>query len=438
MSDSLGRRWRACFCLLLMGIFAGLTLPAFGQNSLPDKASKAPFSQLKVKPTSLSFAKVNFQKGPASSDKSLLVSNSGTEALTVTVGSPATAAFSVIAGAGPATLDEGKSETVTVEFVPAAAGSFSGAIAINSNATKGLADVTLKLKGSAVGTIPLPPGISGNVSGGQSPITTASVSLYAMSYTGYGTAPSQLAATTSDASGKFSFLSFTCPAGNPETYIVALGGDAGSGGNSAIGLMAALGPCASLSSPTAVTVNELTTVAAEWGLAQFSDPTGQNFGTSSTNPTGLANAVAQITSDLISSATGEPAAFFPAAAHCSGSSPPANCDGLERLDTDANILAACIESSGPASSACDALLNATGSGATTLQAAHVIATDPTEDFSALFALQSGSPPFTPALSTAPASWEIALNFTPSGAKFKNPNRVAIDAAGDIWILNYSG
>jgi hypothetical protein len=151
MSDSLRRRWRACSFFLLAGIFAVLTLPAFGQNSFPDKAAKAPFSQLKVKPASLSFAKINFQKGPASSTKSLLVTNGGSAALAVTVGSPATAAFSVIAGAGPATLDAGQTEPVTVEFAPAAAGSFGDAIAVSSDATKGKTEISVRLKGSAAG-----------------------------------------------------------------------------------------------------------------------------------------------------------------------------------------------------------------------------------------------------------------------------------------------
>jgi hypothetical protein len=44
----------------------------------------------------------------------LLLTNSGTEALSVTVGSPSTSAFSVIAGVGPTTLNAKQSETVTV------------------------------------------------------------------------------------------------------------------------------------------------------------------------------------------------------------------------------------------------------------------------------------------------------------------------------------
>jgi hypothetical protein len=157
MSEALWRRWSAGLLFLLAVLLAGVAVQsASAHNSSADKSAKALFSQLKVTSTSLSFAKLNFQKGPTTADKSFAVENSGTEALSVTVGSPATSTFIVIAGAGPATLDAGQSETVTVEFAPAAAVSFSDRIAISSDATKGNAESSVKLKGSAKGTAPAP------------------------------------------------------------------------------------------------------------------------------------------------------------------------------------------------------------------------------------------------------------------------------------------
>jgi hypothetical protein len=275
--------------------------------------------------------------------------------------------------------------------------------------------------------------------GGLNPVSGASVSLNAMSYSGYGMTPTQLATATSDASGNFAVLPFTCPSGNPETYVLATGGDAGNGTNSAIGLMAVLGPCNSLGSSTTVSINELTTVAAEWGLAQFSDTTGQNFATSATNISGPANAVNQINSDLVNSATGGAASFLPTAGACSAASPPVNCDALDRLDTYANILAACVESTGPSSTSCTTLFSDTSSSGTTLAAAHAIATNPTANVGALFGLQPVSPePFTPALSTAPANFVLALNFAPSGAAFDFPQSLALDAAGNVFTANNHG
>ena len=103
--------------------------------------------------------------------------------------------------------------------------------------------------------------------------------------------------------------------------------------------------------PGSVTINELTTVAAEWALVQFSDPTGQILGAPSSNATGFSNAVNQAQANLANISSGLPASFWSnqgaTEASCTGDTPPVNCDGLERLDTIANILAACVESSGP-------------------------------------------------------------------------------------------
>ncbi|MGA2411978.1 MAG: hypothetical protein ABSG46_16535 [Candidatus Binataceae bacterium] len=107
--------------------------------------------------------------------------------------------------------------------------------------------------------------------------------------------------------------------------------------------------------PGSIVINELTTVAAEWALAQFTDSTGTIIGAPSTNATGFGNAANQSQANLANIATGGAAAFWTTyginAGTCA-SSLPVNCDGLERMDTFANILAACVESSGPSSSTC--------------------------------------------------------------------------------------
>ena len=140
-----------------------------------------------------------------------------------------------------------------------------------------------------------------------------------------------------------------------------------------------------------MTINELTTVAGAWALAQFTNSTGQTIGAPSTNATGLENAASLAQADLADIGTGGPAAFWTTyvinTVSCS-SSPPVNCDGLERIDTFANLLSACVETGSPSSTACSTLLGDTGSGATTLQAAHYLAAHPgdTTNISALFAL----------------------------------------------------
>jgi hypothetical protein len=294
------------------------------------------------------------------------------------------------------------------------------------------------------------------VSGGLTPIAGSSVTLYVAGTTGYGSGATAIGTATTNASGTFTVLSYTCPAGNPETYITATGGNAGSGANSAIVLMAALGPCNSLTPSTSVTINELTTAAAQWALAQFFDSGGHNIGTSSTNAIGLQNAyagVANLADVNVSnfSVSGNPSGFLPSAAACASGSPPVNCDGLQRLNTLANILAGCIESSGASSSACAALMCDATPGLTysgscsgtptitdTLGAAHLIVTNPASNVSALYGLASASTPFSPALGSAPDGWEIALELTPSGAVLFNPGAIALDGSGNVFTTNAGG
>jgi streptogramin lyase len=272
----------------------------------------------------------------------------------------------------------------------------------------------------------------------------------------YGAGSSSIATATTLADGSFSIaLPLTCPTGfaTAQTYIVARGGNAGQGANSAIGLLALSGPCNGLSSSSFVTVNELTTAAAAWALAQFSDATGQTVGAPATNTTGLLNAISLATGDLAislgtnSSDTGIPASFMPTAAQCSGASAPVNCGALEKLDTLANVLAACVESAGPPSAQCQQLfcgatLGAAWTGSScsetpaptdTLFAAHQVATNPASNVSTIFAVQEASPPFQPSLGSTPTDWTLALNFV--GGGLSDPGSVAIDGQGNAWVAD---
>ena len=276
----------------------------------------------------------------------------------------------------------------------------------------------------------------------------ATVTIYAAGTTGYGAGATSLASSSTVSGGSFS-LTPTCPGGNPQTYVVATGGNGGGGVNSALAMMALTGPCDSLISSSFVTVNELTTAAAEWAMAQFIDSTGSIIGTSSTNLTGLNNAAnAAIVNLVVSVGTSTANSGIPAG-NLSGlgcpyppdaDSQPLNCDALDRLDTLANVLASCVESSGPAVSPCNTLFSSTLSSMTTLQAAHVMVTNPTANVSTIYGLQ-GTPaaaPFQPTFASAPADWTLALNFISTGAQLDNPADVALDAAGNVWVANTGG
>lgn len=265
--------------------------------------------------------------------------------------------------------------------------------------------------------------------GGQLPVTGAEVQLYVAGSSGYGSgATLLLPAGFTDSTGAFTLQgNVTCQSG-ALTYLTASGGHTGTGSdNAAIGMMAALGACSGLSSSTAVTVNEVTTVAAAWVLAPFLH-TGGMMGTSSGNAKGLANAFANVNT-LVTLATGAaPGTNLP-----TGAVVPTS-----KIDTLADILSACVEQS--SAGACSTLFTAaTPSGGSapnnTLDAALDIARNPgASNTTTLFALASGSSPFQPILAAAPPDWTLAVNYT--GGGLSTPGSLALDASGNVWVANY--
>ena len=145
--------------------------------------------------------------------------------------------------------------------------------------------------------------LQGKVHGGQNPITGASVQLWAVGTSGYGSAASQLGSSVStDSNGNFSLGAYTCPTPGTLTYITASGGNPGAGANPNIMLAAALGACGNLSSGTFIFMDEVTTTAAAYALGQYFTPavgglsTADSFGAPSSTQaqTGIANAFATV------------------------------------------------------------------------------------------------------------------------------------------------
>ncbi len=147
--------------------------------------------------------------------------------------------------------------------------------------------------------------------------------------------------------------------------------------------------------------------------------------------------------------TGGPSSDLPSIAECASGVPPVNCDALERLNTLANIIAACVQGSrtsailpscAKATNGCDILFACSGTPAsgTTLQAAHSIATNPLSNVSQLFAAQGLAQPYQPILPDAPEGFEIALNVAALVAGFRNPLSCETDLLGDLWVANAGG
>jgi hypothetical protein len=291
-------------------------------------------------------------------------------------------------------------------------------------------------------TSPARGAMTGRVMGGQQPVSNASIQLWAVNTTGAAATSLLTSTVTTDANGNFSLSPnnaplYSCPTSTTQVYLLALGGNPGlSSGtnNGALALMAALGSCGSLSPSTNIVINEVTTVASVWALQQFIGVSeGTAFaediavGTTSQSALGMANAFSTVP-NLVTISSGT-------------ATPTVSNATIEssKINTIANILASCINSDG--TTACQALFAAvTPSGSLTagdtIQAALYMATHPANNLSGLFALQSSSAPFQPALAAAPFDWTLSITYKSSGLNI--PYMLGIDASGDIWIGNSAG
>jgi streptogramin lyase len=271
------------------------------------------------------------------------------------------------------------------------------------------------------------PALSGVVRAGNLPIAGATVTLYAAGTTGNGSAPISLLTTplTTDGNGSFTVpAGFVCPLSNSLLYAVATGGMTGTGGtaNTAISFATVLGPCGSISSGSTFTLDEATTVATAYSMAQFLS--GENIGATATNSSGLLLAAATA-ANLVDPTTGiAPGAGFPS----TGTAPSA------RINSLASLLNACVVSSA-GSTACSNLFSTSSPTATdTFSAAINIAKHPGTNIATLYTLSRASAAYQPALTTAPADWTLPINYT--GGGMSGPSAVAIDSTGKVWVANY--
>jgi hypothetical protein len=300
----------------------------------------------------------------------------------------------------------------------------------------------------------------GVVHGGQQPIVGAHIYLYAAGAGGYGTASTSLLNSNvatynpgyygqdgsgnyyviTDANGAFSISSdYTCTSG-AGIYLYSVGGNSGGGANSAIGLMAVLGDCPAVgnfaSATPFVMVNEVSTIAAAYAMAGFAtDATHVSSSGTALAQTGVRNAFANA-ANLANISTGLALTTTPTT-----NGPNIGTVPQATINTLANILAACINSTG--STACSTLfsnaMSAGSSGTTatdTATAAINMAHNPQANNTALYNLSVPSPPFEPALTYQPNDFTLSLSFT--GFGLSTPVGIAIDASGNAWVANANG
>ncbi len=268
---------------------------------------------------------------------------------------------------------------------------------------------------------------SGSVYGGQQPVFGSTIQLYAVAATAKGAATPLISATVTTAQdGTFAITGDYSCTGNPLVYIVATGGNPGGGSNTALSLMAALGPCNNLAPSTFISINELTTVASVYALAPFMSGYTK-VGAASSNATGIANAF-QTVNSLVNTTTGTaPGPGLPA----NGTVP------TTELFTLADILSSCVNSTGGCSSLFTAATPSGGAAPIdTIGAALNIATHPGNNVATLFGLTPATPPFPPALAVAPNDWTVAVKY--ADPSLNSPYGLAVDAAGNVWVTNESG
>ena len=292
--------------------------------------------------------------------------------------------------------------------------------------------------------------ISGSVHGGQQPVAGARIYILQATATGYGAASSNIGAVAiaaargggvdalgpyfvTDANGGFSISNgYTCAA-NSQIYLLVRGGNPGLGAgmsNPALALAAVLGACPALGTfqyaIPAVSINELTTVAAVYSMAGFMTGLAQvSTGRSANAAQGLANAFLNAT-QLVDLSSGSVRELTP---NGRGTVPAA------RLRTLADILAPCVNSAGT-DAACQALFRLTTQGGIaptdTLSALLNIAHAPATNVGALFGLQTANAPFQPSLTAAPTDFTVSLAFSSGNT---SPGTPAVDASGSVWLAN---
>jgi sugar lactone lactonase YvrE len=278
-------------------------------------------------------------------------------------------------------------------------------------------------------------GLQGVIHGGQSPIYNSVVQLYAMNTGGNGLAATPLISQTitTGKTGTFNISGdYTCPA-NSQVYIVGTGGDPQVSGetgvvnNTAIALMADLGDCETLKAAAATTflyVNEESTVAAAYALSSFmTDYTNAGYSTATFG----AVKNAYITQNALYGVTTNVSIYNPA---------PGITVPTTRLNTIANILATCVNSTSSSSYACGQIFTATGLAAAhqnMVAAALAIAHSPAAGVATLYGLIASGSPFQPTLQNPPTDLTLAITYTAGG--LSAPQGLAIDAAGNAWVAD---
>ncbi|WP_100226158.1 NHL repeat-containing protein [Rhodococcus rhodochrous] len=178
-------------------------------------------------------------------------------------------------------------------------------------------------------------------------------------------------------------------------------------------------------SPTDVILDEKTTVAAAYALAQFTE----DGGVAGPAP-GLHNA-ARMAHNLVDPVTGDIAPVL--------GTPPngPETEALATFGSLADMVANCIA----LQQVCDQLVRLAGTSggapaSDTWQALVNTARHPWQNVVELFAVsKTGPSPIVPDRILPPSAWTLALRFVGDGVSMDGPGNMTVDRDGNIWVTN---
>jgi hypothetical protein len=287
-------------------------------------------------------------------------------------------------------------------------------------------------------------------------VSGATVTLWAAGATGYGSPSLQLASSVTGSSGAFSFHNgYSCPttASYSQTlYITAMGGSPlGDASNTGSALLYVIGDCSTaLAKNPSIVINEVSTVAGMFALAQFFNPATDSFGTSLTNGKGLVNAAATVPNLMAANGIALTSTTATGAVAGYSTAPVVTITpDTSKINTMANIIADCINNP----SDCATMFGYVNSTAATdtMQEVYYMATNPTSTVSgtsniaSLYALSTPQQVFVPALGAAPTDWTVGITYGSNSTQtvgstavyfMTEPEWVGIDGSGNVWMTNY--
>jgi hypothetical protein len=269
---------------------------------------------------------------------------------------------------------------------------------------------------------------SGRVQSGDTPIVSSTVTLYSAGNVQNAVA-TILGKASTDAAGFFS-IRFNPPSdANSVLYLIADGGSVGTVRNGhsrlerSISLATVLGR---VPFPGAVVINERTTAASAYAMAQFID--GPQI---AGKAPGLQNAAATVR-NLVDLSSGQVGTVL--------ANPPngSTTSTMREFNSLANLLASCVSASTPAG--CNSLFRLAAppderAPENTLQAAVDIAHFPGQNARQLFLQSLRSIVYTPALALAPNAWTLAIRYNGNGHELDGPGNMVFDKDGNIWSTN---